>query len=117
VAYAKERLDQTADVLRTRTTADWLETLDAHEVPCAPILPLAEVIDHPQIVANELVVESDHPHAGRLRQPRPAARFSETPAALDRPAPLLGEHADELCRELGLDDQEIASLRDRAVFG
>jgi len=117
VAYAKERLEQTADVLRTRTTADWLEKLDAHQVPCAPILPLAEVIQHPQIVANELVVESDHPHAGRLRQPRPAVDFEATPAALGLPAPLLGEHADEVCRELGLDEPGIAALRASGVFG
>jgi len=117
VAYAKERLEQTAAVLVTRTTQEWLDRLDAFEVPCAPILPLAEVIEHPQIVANELIVESDHPHAGRLRQPRPAARFGETPASLDRPAPLLGEHSDEVCRELGLPDTGLTALRQRGAFG
>jgi crotonobetainyl-CoA:carnitine CoA-transferase CaiB-like acyl-CoA transferase len=117
VAYAKERLEQTADVLRTRPTADWLEKLDAHQVPCAPILPLSEVIAHPQIAANELVVESEHPHAGRLRQPRPAVRFDDTPAALARPAPLLGEHAEELCRELGLGEHEIEALRAGGALG
>ena len=102
VAYAKERLDQTAEVLRSRTTEEWLERLDAEQVPCAPILPLAEVIRHPQIEANELLVETEHPFAGRIRQPRPAARFDRTPTTLERPAPTLGQHTDEILRELGI---------------
>jgi len=117
VAYAKERLEQTASVLRTRPTDEWLAVLDAHEVPCAPILPLAEVIAHPQLAANELIVEGDDPHAGRLRQPRPAVRFDDTPAALVRPAPLLGEHGSELCRELGLADDAIEALRSSGALG
>ncbi|HEB91463.1 MAG TPA: CoA transferase [Deltaproteobacteria bacterium] len=103
VAYAKERLDQTAEVLKTRTTAEWLERLDAEEVPCAPILPLDEVFRHPQIVENGLIFESDHPVAGRIRQPRAAARFDRTPTTLDRPAPTLGEHTEEILREIGIE--------------
>ena len=101
VAYAKERLDQTADVLRTRTTEEWLERLDAEQVPCAPILPLAEVIRHPQIEASELLFETEHPVAGTIRQPRAAAIFEETPTTLRRPAPTLGQHTDEILAELG----------------
>ena len=102
VAYAKERLDQTADVLRERTTEEWLERLDAEQVPCAPILPLSEILRHPQIEASGVVVETDHPVAGRIRQTRAAARFEKTPTTLDRPAPTLGEHTDEILAELGL---------------
>ena len=103
VAYAKERLDQTADVLRERTTDEWLERLDAEQVPCAPILPLSQIIEHPQIQATGVVVETDHPVAGRIRQTRAAARFEKTPTHLDRPAPTLGEHTDEIFAELGLE--------------
>ena len=102
VAYAKERLDQTADVLVTRTTEEWLERLDAEQVPCAPILPLSKILEHPQIEATGVVVETDHPVAGRIRQARAAARFDKTPTTLDRPAPTLGEHTDEILAELGL---------------
>ncbi len=102
VAYAKERLDQTADVLRSRTTAEWLERLDREQVPCAPILPLSEIIRHPQIEASELLVESEHPVAGRIRQPRAAARFESTPTTLERPAPTHGQHTEEILRELGV---------------
>ncbi|MCP3983428.1 MAG: CoA transferase [bacterium] len=110
VAYAKERLDQTADVLKTRTTEEWLQRLDTEQVPCAPILGLGEVAAHPQVQANQLIQEMDHPVAGRLRMPRPAAHFDTTPARIERHAPLLGEHTNEVCRELGMSDAEIAEL-------
>ena len=103
VAYAKERLDQTASVLKSRTTEEWLDLLDAEQVPCAPILPLSEVIAHPQVVANELIFESDHPVVGRIRQPRAAARFDATPTTLERPAPTHGQHTEEILKELGIE--------------
>ncbi len=103
VAYAKERLDQTADVLKSRTTDEWMERLDAEQVPCAPILPLSEVIRHPQIEASELLYETEHPAAGRIRQPRAAAVFDETPTSLARPAPKHGEHTAEILAELGIE--------------
>jgi crotonobetainyl-CoA:carnitine CoA-transferase CaiB-like acyl-CoA transferase len=104
VAYAKERLDQTAAVLRTRTTAEWLERLDAEQVPCAPILALGEIAGHPQVRANELIEESEQPGIGTIRQPRPAARFDRTPAGIVRAAPRLGEHTEEVWSEIGVGD-------------
>jgi len=105
------RLELTAEVLKTQSSAHWLSRLDAAQVPCAPVLSLDEVISDPQVKANELIVEFDHPHGGRMRQPRPAARFSNTPAEIRRPAPLLGEHSDEVLREIGLSNTELAALR------
>ncbi len=60
---------------------------------------------------------SVHPLAGRMIQPRPAARFEKTPATIRRPAPALGEHTEEILRDLGLDDSQIADLRDNGVVG
>jgi crotonobetainyl-CoA:carnitine CoA-transferase CaiB-like acyl-CoA transferase len=117
VAYAKERLEQTADVLKSRPTQEWLDRLDAHEVPCAPILPLDEVIAHPQIVASELLIESEDPNVGRIRQPRAAARFSDTPAELKRAAPLLGEHSESVCGEIGFAAPDLERLRKAGAFG
>ena len=85
--------------------------------PCAPVLRREELAEHPQIRENELLVEDEHPHAGRLRQPRPAARFDRTPAAIRRPAPDCGEHTDEILREAGFSEAEIAELRDCGAAG
>jgi crotonobetainyl-CoA:carnitine CoA-transferase CaiB-like acyl-CoA transferase len=116
VKHADARLDRMQDVLRERTTAEWLERLDAHQVPCAPILSRDALLEHPQIVANELIVESDSPQTGRMRQPRPAERFDATPASIRSPAPLLGEHTDEVLGELGLGADELRILhRDGAI--
>ena len=105
----------TAEVLTTRSSADWLERLHSEEVPCAPVLRREDLLSDPQIAANQLIVELDHPHAGRIRQTRPAARFDRTPAEIGRPAPLLGEHTDELLSKLGLERLEIESLRKQGV--
>lgn len=111
------RLAMTAEVLRTRSSATWLARLDAEGVPCAPVLDRADVIEHEQIRVNELIEEFDHPTAGRIRQPRPAARFDATPAMIRRPAPALGEHSREILVEAGFDRQEIDGLLAAGVLG
>ena len=110
-----ERLECVGEVLKTRTTAEWLEDLDRAGVPCAPILSRRELLDDPQVAHNELILESEHPHAGPMRQPRPAARFEVTPADIRRPAPTLGEHTDEVLREIGFAQDEISRLRELSV--
>lgn len=111
VRNVNERLELTAEVLATKTSAEWLSRLEANDVPCAPVLSREDVLRDPQVAANELIVESEHPHAGPMRQPRPAARFEATPSALHRPAPLLGEHTDEVLRELGISEKAASDLR------
>lgn len=111
-----ERLGLMQDVLRTGTSDEWLARLDAEQVPCGPILRRADLLTHPQIAANALIVETDHPAAGRVRQTRPAARFERTPAEIRRQAPTLGQHTDEVLQELGLAAGEIDALRDAGTI-
>ena len=108
--FKNERLELIQSVLRNRTTAEWLARLESHDVPCAPVLTRREMIRHPQVRANRLIVETDHPEAGRLRHTRTPARFSVTDPEHRRGAPVLGGHTREVLRDHGFDDDEIAAL-------
>ena len=108
--HINERLAMTQEVLRTRSAEDWLERLTAEGVACAPVLTRTQMLSHPQVLANGIVAETAHPAAGPLRQARPAARFSETEAALGRPAPALGAHTREVLAEAGIPESTIDSL-------
>jgi len=111
VANAAERLTRTQAVLETNTSAYWLGILDANDVPCAPILGLADLLAHPQVVENAIVEELDWPDVGHVRQPRPAARFSSTPAHIGGQAPRLGAHTSEVLAELGYDSEALARMQ------
>src|SRR5215813_860781 len=104
------RLELTQHELRARPAGEWLELLTAAGVPCGPVLTRNQVIEHPQVAALGLVVETEHPRAGNLCQARAAARFSRTPAEIRRGAPRLGEHTQEILVELGYSAVEIDAL-------
>ena len=108
--HADDRLNLIQSALLERPAAVWLEVLEAAGVPCAPVLKRSEIVDHPQVVASEIIVETDHPHAGRLRQARNAARFEGTPTDIRHGAPHLGEHTLELLAELGYSVDEVGAL-------
>lgn len=110
--YKNDRLELTQQALRERTTGEWVERLDNYDVPHAPVLTRAEMINHPQIAANELLVEHQHPHAGRVRQTRPPAVFSGTPTEYRRGGPCLGEHTREVLAEAGIGQSQIQRLID-----
>ncbi len=117
VRHANVRLAMTAEVLKEKSSAEWLARLDAEQVPCAPVNRKTDVLTDPQVAANNLIVESDHPHAGHMRQARPAARFECTPSELLRqPAPLLGEQTDAILTELGLSADTLAELREAGTI-
>jgi crotonobetainyl-CoA:carnitine CoA-transferase CaiB-like acyl-CoA transferase len=110
------RLQLTQEALLARPAAEWLERLTAVGVPCAPVQTRNQVIRHPHVREMGIVVETEHPAAGRLRQSRAAARFSRTPAEIRRGAPALGEHTREILGELGYSAAEIAAFRADGVI-
>ena len=107
--HINDRLILTQEALRTRPAEEWLERLTAEGVPCAPVLTRTQMLSNPQVVANGIVVETDHAGAGRIRQARPAARFSETPAGIRWGGAALGAHTAEVLVELGYTDADIAA--------
>ncbi|GMG81727.1 CoA transferase [Paralimibaculum aggregatum] len=97
-------------IFRTRGTADWLATLEAGGMPAGPVNSIAEMHADPQTLAREMVVETEHPTAGRVPTLGLPVKFSETPGGVQGPAPRLGEHTAEVLAEAGYDAAEIAAL-------
>jgi crotonobetainyl-CoA:carnitine CoA-transferase CaiB-like acyl-CoA transferase len=114
---AAERLALVGEILAGGSAQDWLDRLDAADVPCAPVLRRAQVMDDVQVVANELIETFDQPGLGTVRQPRPAARFDQTPARIGGPAPRIGEHTRAVLSELGYDPAEIEALMTSGATG
>lgn len=115
VQNAKERLEGMSDVLKSKSSAAWLEKLDAHDVPCAPILKRREILENEQIKANDLIHQYEHPALGQIRQPRPGARFSRNQMRREAVAPTLGEHSIDIMKEAGLTDDEASELIERGI--
>jgi len=87
-------------VMKTRAKADWLAALEAAKVPCGAINNLAEVFADPQVEARKMVTEWKHPVKSDLKLVSSPIRLSATPVRTDLPPPLLGQHTDEVLREL-----------------
>ena len=96
-------------------TAELCRRFEAHDVPHAPVNNIADLHRDPQVIENQLLVEQDNPHSGRVRFPRSPVHFEATPTSIRRHTPALGEHSDEVLSELGLAADEIAKLRADAV--
>ena len=113
---ANLRLEMTQEALLTNTAEVWLEVLDDAGVPCAPVLKRSEMIEHPVVKASHLIIETEHPIAGKLRQTRAAARFSKSQLEHRHGAPLLGEHNNEILTEAGYSAEAQAAFKDEGVI-
>ena len=106
-----------AESLRARPSADWIREFEAAGVPAGPVNKIGDMLADPQVQAREMVVEVDHPRAGRVKALGSPIKFSDTPGAIRRPAPLLGEHTLEVLGALGYSGAEIERLKgEGAVF-
>jgi crotonobetainyl-CoA:carnitine CoA-transferase CaiB-like acyl-CoA transferase len=99
-----------AERMKTRPRADWIREFEAAGMPVGPINTIGDMLADPQVAAREMVVETEHPKAGRTRAIGLPIKFSDTPGAVTRPAPLLGEHTREVLSSLGYDAAAIDAL-------
>jgi formyl-CoA transferase len=108
-----EQIDVIVPVLRAalaaRTALEWEQVLGSR-VPCAAARPVEDMFDHPQVVAQDLIAEVDHPKVGRYKCLQNPIHFSETPCAKPYAAPLLGQHSREILAQAGYDDRETSKL-------
>lgn len=102
-------------VLTGRTTDDWVEAFERAGVPAGPVKTMSQVLDDPQVRAREMVIEVEHPIAGRIQALGCPIKFSNGNGVTQQGAPLLGEHTAEVLREIGYADSDIESLAERGV--
>ena len=106
-----------AEIAITRTTAEWEELLLRIDVPHAAFAKITEIAEQPHLKAVGMIATLDHPSEGKIRQARPSARFSDTPAEIRRMPPRLGEHSRAILREAGFTEQDVASMIEKKVVG
>ncbi|MFZ2957146.1 MAG: CaiB/BaiF CoA-transferase family protein [Candidatus Ozemobacteraceae bacterium] len=103
--------------LKMKTSAVWLQELQAGGIPCGPINDIAGVLTDPHVLARDMLVEVIHPIAGAMKLPGVPIKFSDTPAAIAGPAPCLGEHNEAIYRtRLGLSSAEFEELKASKVI-
>ncbi len=116
-----QHYDELEPILREamlqKTTQEWLEELSALNVPCGPVNSIDQVVEDPQVAHRKAIIDIQHPKLGTYRGVNTPLRLSRTPATVERYAPDLGEHTDEvLGRLLGLGPEELAALRDQSAI-
>jgi crotonobetainyl-CoA:carnitine CoA-transferase CaiB-like acyl-CoA transferase len=97
-------------LFQRKSSAEWLHRLEEYGVPAGPVLDIGQMHADPQALAREMIVETTHPTAGRVKAIGLPVKFSDTPGGVRRAAPLLGEHTREVLREHGFSDSEIDQM-------
>ncbi|MEE8094078.1 MAG: CoA transferase [Gammaproteobacteria bacterium] len=110
MAHRAELAEALASAFKQRGTTEWLERLEAAGVPAGPVLSVGEMLADPQTKARDMVVETEHQRLGSVQTIGFPVKFSETPAAIERGAPTLGQHTTEVLLDLGYSNSDIDRL-------
>jgi crotonobetainyl-CoA:carnitine CoA-transferase CaiB-like acyl-CoA transferase len=118
VQHRGELIAKLQAVFLTKPYEEWEELLLKHGIPVGAINTIDQVVEHPQVKARGMIVESDHPVAGQVKIVGIPVKLSATPGSVREPAPLLGQHTDEVLQTyLRMSATEIAALRRAGVIG
>lgn len=110
-ANERELIEVIEAITVAHPSAYWLERLEEAGVPCGRLNTIATVVEDPHIVERGFIIDVEHPRAGRTRATGFPVRLTETPAGLRRPAPVLGQHTDEILTEMGYSQDDLTALR------
>lgn len=116
LARRKELVALLEGVFPARSVKEWMEIFEASDVLCAPVNTFSDVVKDPQVLASGMIVEQDHPKAGRFKTIGIPVRLEKSPGRIFTPSPTLGQHTEEVLREAGYGDAEIRSFRERRVI-
>lgn len=105
------------ETFRTQTTSHWVEALENAGVPCGPIYNMEQVYDDPHVQSREMAVKLEHPKSGSIRNIGVPVKLSDTPGSVRTPAPLLGQHSDDVLCEYGYSDSDISAFRGAGALG
>ena len=105
------------ETFRTQTTAHWVEVLEKAGVPCGPIYNIEQVYADPHVQSRDMAVELEHPKSGAIRNIGVPVKLSDTPGSVRTPAPLLGQHSDEVLAQFGYAATDIEAFKNAGVLG
>jgi crotonobetainyl-CoA:carnitine CoA-transferase CaiB-like acyl-CoA transferase len=103
-------------ILEQKTTAEWLDIMEKVDSLGGPILTPEQVFENPQILANDMIVSVDHPVCGKVDMIGIPIKLSRTPGRVKGPPPTLGQHNEEILKELGYTREQIQDLKKKEVI-
>jgi len=114
--HMPDLLPQLNEAMQGQPSSYWLKKLEEGHVPAGPINTISQVLSDPQVLARNMLLELAHPVAGMVKIPGSPLKLSDTPAEVRAPAPVLGQHNDEILASLGYSVQQIEGFRAEAVI-
>ncbi|MFC4076661.1 CaiB/BaiF CoA transferase family protein [Salinithrix halophila] len=104
------------EILVEKTAEEWLQLFEKEGIPSSPINDVEKVVQHPQVLAREMIVHQEHPVAGRIMMPGIPIKLSQNPGSIDHPAPKLGEHNEVILERLGYSRSDIQVLKQKGIL-
>ncbi len=102
--------------LKTKTVEEWVHLFSENNIPCGPIHTMEQVFSHPQIIARDMVVQTNHPEAGEVQLVGSPIKMSKSKVEIKRHPPMPGEHTDEVLQQAGYTQEEILMMKNKNII-